>query len=89
MALPTFQGVQAISSVTDLAGIFGDATSFTYMANNRWTHNANAVTGWGNIQQNRNHFISYINLAIFRDIKAPCKASIEEKLTIFILKVIL
>ena len=62
MALPTFQGVQAISSVTDLAGIFGDATSITYMANNRWTHSANAVTGWGNIQQNKNHFISYINL---------------------------
>ena len=62
MALPTFQGVQAISSVTDLAGIFGDATSFTYMANNRWTHTSSAVTGWGNISQNRNHFISYINL---------------------------
>ena len=62
MALPTFQGVQARSSVTDLAGIFGDATSFTYMANNRWTHGSGAVTGWGNIEENRNHFISYINL---------------------------
>ncbi len=62
VVLPTFQGVQAISSVTDLVGIFGDASSFTYMANNRWTHSNNAVTGWGNIQQNKNHFISYINL---------------------------
>ena len=62
VVIPTFQGVQARSSVTDLVGIFGDATSFTYMANNRWTHASGAVTGWGNIDENRNHFISYINL---------------------------
>ena len=67
IALPTFQAVHkphstASSSNSNLEDIFGSATSFTYMANNRWTHRNTAVTGWGNISTNANHFISYINL---------------------------
>ena len=66
IALPTFQAVHkpqnTSSSNNNLEAIFGSATSFTYMANNRWTHNNNVLTGWGHIMQNRNHFISYINL---------------------------
>jgi hypothetical protein len=61
IALPTFQGVQAISSVTDLAGIFGSATSFTLMGNSSWT-NSYACTGWGDIDGNQGFFISYINI---------------------------
>jgi hypothetical protein len=67
IALPTFQAVHkphsaASSSNSNLEDIFGSATSFTYMANNRWTHNSSVVTGWGNILTNNYHFISYINL---------------------------
>jgi len=63
MALPPFSAAQKphLSSTT-LEDIFGSASSFTYMASNLWTHSSSALSGWGAIAENANHFISYINL---------------------------
>ena len=68
IALPTFHGANkthnSTSSNSNLEDIFGSATEFTLMGNQRWTHNtySSAVTGWGDIDQNSHFFISYINI---------------------------
>ena len=65
IALPTFHGAQKThntsSSISTLEGVFGASNTFTLMGNQRWT-NSFDVTGWGDISQNQNFFISYINI---------------------------